>query len=336
MDLAHKETDRDIVKIAMAISALYARLQPGVLHAFQPWLVGVEDTARALRDRMLSATDPESYRRAEADYKRFWTIKVAHSRDFARAARLASEEIAEISQQAAGIVNKSTPAVYAQHYNSTGKDIANDVDDYPFFEISGDEAAQWGGVTKQSVSVKRFIKWNLRNFTAALVAVSLLRTDQPPKKIIDEVVTRVVAKNRTLSERQAGDMCTDAETKGQLDSMFRASDSGIGIWKQWIATLDNRTRPAHAKRDGEIIDLMAEFAKGLSRPRDPNGPPEEIENCRCRLVYVTRHSLEGAHERSMRAGTVRGSVQNPRSFAGTRSVAVPYMTYREWMQWRRR
>ncbi len=61
-----------------------------------------------------------------------------------------------------------------------------------------------------------------------------------------------------------------------------------GIEKiEWVTAQDDRVRESHAMVDGEIIEIQGQFTNGLRYPRDPNGPPEEVINCRCTYVAVT-------------------------------------------------
>jgi len=59
-----------------------------------------------------------------------------------------------------------------------------------------------------------------------------------------------------------------------------------GLRKQWVATGDNRTRDTHLYVHGEVAEVDKPFSNGLMYPGDPNGPPQETINCRCRQVSV--------------------------------------------------
>jgi uncharacterized protein with gpF-like domain len=107
---------------------------------------------------------------------------------------------------------------------------------------------------------------------------------------------------------------------------------GNSIKKIWIATLDNRTRHTHAMLDGKDVALDKLFDNGLMRPRDPNGVPEEVCNCRCSLKYGVGQST--GKTRSSRLGTVTGSYKKSSSFKGTTSQEIANMSYEEWMKWR--
>lgn len=73
---------------------------------------------------------------------------------------------------------------------------------------------------------------------------------------------------------------TYANNTGMLD-MFQQSDVVQG--KEWISTLDERTRETHAAQNGEIVGVNDFFSDGLRYPGDENGDVEEIINCRCVL-----------------------------------------------------
>jgi hypothetical protein len=58
--------------------------------------------------------------------------------------------------------------------------------------------------------------------------------------------------------------------------------------KSWLATLDTRTRESHADADGQSVAMAENFTVGgyeLEFPGDPAGPPEEVANCRCTILY---------------------------------------------------
>jgi SPP1 gp7 family putative phage head morphogenesis protein len=54
--------------------------------------------------------------------------------------------------------------------------------------------------------------------------------------------------------------------------------------KEWISTMDDKTRPSHAEANGQIVDIDEPFDIGgtkLMHPLDPSGPADEVINCRC-------------------------------------------------------
>jgi len=75
----------------------------------------------------------------------------------------------------------------------------------------------------------------------------------------------------------------------QAASLRQIADYVPNLKKQWLATLDDRVRPAHRQAHGQIRDWDEPFAvdeEELMYPRDPGGSPENTINCRCVVVPV--------------------------------------------------
>lgn len=112
-------------------------------------------------------------------------------------------------------------------------------------------------------------------------------------------LTKVLANNIT----EGGDRPTlikdieetfDGITKGRAKTIARTEvhtamnegtnegykQSGLTL-KTWVAVLDSATRDSHAEIDGEERPLDMPFSNGLMYPGSPDGPPEEVINCRC-------------------------------------------------------
>lgn len=76
------------------------------------------------------------------------------------------------------------------------------------------------------------------------------------------------------------------------NAQIKAKDKGADIVKQWDATLDSRTRPSHARIDGEIKELEEKFSNGLRYPGDSSGAAAEVVNCRCAVLQRAKWALD--------------------------------------------
>jgi uncharacterized protein with gpF-like domain len=74
-----------------------------------------------------------------------------------------------------------------------------------------------------------------------------------------------------------------------------ASEKPYETTKRWIAVEDKRTRLAHTHYgvDGEVRDLNEAFSNGLQFPGDPDGPANQVINCRCTMSYRAKRDLNG-------------------------------------------
>lgn len=83
-------------------------------------------------------------------------------------------------------------------------------------------------------------------------------------------------------------MIARTETTKGLNSGSFLGYIQAGVDKiEWIATEDDRTRPAHDSADGQVIELPGKFlvdGEELQHPGDPAGSPENIVNCRCTIA----------------------------------------------------
>ncbi|WP_327074408.1 phage portal protein [Kitasatospora purpeofusca] len=71
-----------------------------------------------------------------------------------------------------------------------------------------------------------------------------------------------------------------------------AASARAGLVRRWVAHDDGRTRPDHEAADGQTQPLGQPFTVGqdlLRHPADPQAPPGQALNCRCRLAWRIQH-----------------------------------------------
>ena len=109
--------------------------------------------------------------------------------------------------------------------------------------------------------------------------------------------------DRKAAIRDARTMVTCAQNAGRIDSYKRANAMGITTRKQWLATLDSRTRHEHRMLDGLIQDVDGFFQVGDDKirfPGDPEAASYLVWNCRCTLIAALKgfeHDIQGTEGR---------------------------------------
>jgi hypothetical protein len=77
---------------------------------------------------------------------------------------------------------------------------------------------------------------------------------------------------------------------GRNDAFKLAEEqAGTDLVKVWLATEDSRTRLSHQEADGQRVAMGANFTVGgvsLAFPGDPDGPPQEVIQCRCTMLLM--------------------------------------------------
>ena len=107
-------------------------------------------------------------------------------------------------------------------------------------------------------------------------------------KRVGKALGVVTEKERKATIRNTRTLMNSAHNTGAFNAMEEASENGIILDKQWLATHDERTRDSHAELDGEIRKWDEPFSNGLMFPQDFSGEPEEVYNCRCSFREITR------------------------------------------------
>jgi hypothetical protein len=81
---------------------------------------------------------------------------------------------------------------------------------------------------------------------------------------------------------------TETHSAANAGSIAAAESTGVAMKKVWISAEDDRTREDHIEADGQAVGMQDSFTIGgweLAYPGDPNGPAEQIINCRCTVGY---------------------------------------------------
>lgn len=109
------------------------------------------------------------------------------------------------------------------------------------------------------------------------------RLDQIAKRLSEGLTTS--NKNKMLTFARTG--MTEAQNAGRLTRLKEAEGIGIKVHKEWMCTLDERTRWQHADLDGQKRPMDKPFEVDGYRimyPGDPTAHPSMVYNCRCTMV----------------------------------------------------
>ena len=192
---------------------------------------------------------------------------------------------------AVSYTNDATPGIYSLNRNYaayTIESVAGDVG----FDLWDEQTVKRLMVEQPDLmpyyppkrALKRSIDlaYGKKQITASVTS-SILR-GLSIKHMADNLQKRITTMSRDSAIRTARTAVTGAQNAGRMDSYAAAEKMGIKLKKEWLATLDARTRHSHAMLDGEQVAQDKKFSNGCRFPGDPQGPPWEIYNCRCTLV----------------------------------------------------
>lgn len=137
------------------------------------------------------------------------------------------------------------------------------------------------------------LDWYRKKLNSA-VTQGILHGDSIPD--IAKQLNSVTQSGMAAATRNARTAVTGAECAGRDESYRMAQEDGVELVREWIATLDGRTRHSHAAIDGETREVGEAFSNGCMYPGDPGGAPAEVYNCRCTITGRVK-GYEKYHQR---------------------------------------
>lgn len=137
----------------------------------------------------------------------------------------------------------------------------------------------------KEIDIEKDKKWNAKKINAELLQA--IENGESISKMSERLM-KVTDMDKTAAIRNARTMTTAFENLGRLDGMKKMQDNGIALQKEWLATMDDKTRDSHAELNGQKANIDEPFHSSLGDimcPGDPNAEPSNYYNCRCTLLY---------------------------------------------------
>lgn len=325
-DLGHKLTDKELAKLERRIVKLYREagkeLQATIDAYFEQFKKRDEEM------KALIGTVQNGKEWTEADYKQWRLNQIGRGERYQAMRDKVAHRVTDANAVAVSYTNDATPGIYSLNRNYAA---------YTIEQVAGNVGFDlWDEQTVKRLMVeqpdlmpyyppKRALKrgidlaYGKKQITASVTS-SILQ-GKSIKHMADDLQTRITTMSRDSAIRTARTAVTGAQNAGRMDSYAAAEKMGIKLKKEWLATLDARTRHSHAMIDGEQVAQDKKFSNGCRFPGDPQGPPWEIYNCRCTLVAA----LDGIDTSSAQ--------RRARNAATGQTEVISNMTYAEWAGW---
>jgi len=204
-----------------------------------------------------------------------------------------TDTMLDANQKAAAMVNGETYGVFAENANYQSYQITKDAKLNLSFAVYDEDSVRRLIMDKPELLPRKIVNgkkdkaWNQKKIAAAVAQGILQGTSIP--KLAKRIATDIGYSNMDAMIRYARTAMTGAQNAGRMDALHRAKGLGVKVKKQWLATLDSRTRDSHQQMDGVTVDVDEEFKTPLGSkmqyPGDLAGKPGDIWNCRCTMVY---------------------------------------------------
>lgn len=323
-DFGHALTEKQLAALEKRIKRVYGQAYKDLSKTAQEYFEKLVKRDAEQKEKLDAGEITEEY------YKQWRLAQIGRGKRFEAMRDQMAERMTEANEVAISYVNDATPGIYSLNRNYaayTIEQVAGDVG----FTLWDEQTVRRLIVEEPDLmpyyppekAVKRGIdlEYGKKQITASVTS-GILRGNSI-KNISDDLQSRIVTMNRDSAIRTARTAITGAQNAGRMDSYKAAQKMGIKLQKEWLATLDGRTRHSHAMLDGEKVDNDKKFSNGCRFPGDPYGAPSEIYNCRCTLIA----SVEGVD--------ISDAERWARDPYTGQHMLIRDMNYQEWVEWRR-
>lgn len=326
-DYAHKWTDKQLAALEKRIAA-----------EFKQAAEELTDTVNAYFEA-LKKRDAEMAAKAEAGeiteqaYKQWRLAQIGRGKRFEALRDKVAERYTNAHEVAVAYVNGTTPGIYTLNRNYAAYTIEQ-ISDKADFTL-WDEQTVRRLIEEQPGLMpyyppKRALKrgidldYGKKQITASITS-SILQ-GKGIDKISSDLQNRMQGMSLASAIRTARTATTAAQNAGRMDSYHAAEGMGIKLKKEWLATLDGRTRHAHAMLDGQTAETDKPFhvdGYEIMYPGDTSAPGYLVYNCRCTLI--------AALDDVPKAPNPLRRARDPET---GRSILVSDMTYAQWESWK--
>lgn len=326
-DLGHKLTDKELAKLERRIAKVYREageeLQ-ATIDAYFEQFAKRDEEMKALIGEVVNGKEW-----TEADYKQWRLNQIGRGERYQAMRDKVAHHMTDANAVAVSYTNDATPGIYSLNRNYSAytiEQVAGNVG----FDLWDEQTVKRLMVEQPDLmpyyppkrALKRGIDFEYGKKQITKSITSSILQGKSIKHMADDLQKRITTMSRDSAIRTARTAVTGAQNAGRMDSYAAAEKMGIKLKKEWLATLDARTRHSHAMLDGEQVAQAKKFSNGCRFPGDPQGPPWEIYNCRCTLIAAVEGvDTSTAQRRARNASTGETEV-------------VSDMTYAEWAGWK--
>ena len=330
-DLGHQLTDKQLAELERRIARLYREAAKELQGTIDTYFEQFKK--RDAEMKSLIGTIQNGKEWTEADYKQWRLNQIGRGERFKAMRDKVARRMTDANAVAVAYTNDATPGIYSLNRNYAA---------YTIEQVAGNVGFDlWDEQTVKRLMVeqpdlmpyyppKRALKrgidlaYGKKQITASVTS-SILQ-GKSIKHMADDLQKRITTMSRDSAIRTARTAVTGAQNAGRMDSYAAAEKMGIKLKREWVATLDNRTRHAHAMLDGQQADIDKPFkvdGYDIMFPGDTSAPGYLVYNCRCTTIAVVDGvDTSSAQRRARNADTGQTEV-------------ISNMSYAEWAGWKK-
>lgn len=298
-DPAHQATDKLIAKIEKEITKEYKKAHKEVASKMDNYLKRF-----ATKDKTWQKWVTEG-KKTQAEYTAWKKGQILMGQRWGDLKETLAEDYTNAAKISQSIANGYRAEAYAINHNYATFEIEKTSRLNTSYSLYSRESVERmyrdnpklyhdpGKKISQAIRQGKQMDWDKRRIQSVLTQ-GILQGESVPN--LTKRLERVTGGDHKAAIRNARTMITGAQNAGRIDAQERAKGMGIPVKKQWLATLDERTRHWHAELDGVTVETDEPFENefgAIMFPGDPDADGANIYNCRCTLLTVIpKHEID--------------------------------------------
>lgn len=261
--------------------------------------------AKQVKDGKISKEDFDDWKKGQVFQGKQWKNKKDQILD----------TIYHANTVAAGIINDNVKGVFAANGNYMAYSIENGVNVNFGFGLYDERTVarlleedrkllpEW------KIDEPKDYVWNNRKVNRQITQGII--QGESLDAVSKRLSSSLIAQNENSMKTFARTAMTGAQNAGRVTRLKDAQGLGISVNKEWLCTLDGRTRDAHRHFDGMSMPIDKPFKyddMSIMYPGDPEADASLVYNCRCTLVadvldypngYERRDNIDGKPIKNM-------------------------------------
>lgn len=307
-DYGHSQTEKELKALERRIARLYREASEELGETVTAYFERLVERDKHQQALLMAG------KITEEQYKQWRLNQIGRGARFEALRDAVAERYTKANETAVAYVNDATPGIYSLNRNyaaytieqQTGQSVAYTLWDEQTVKRLIDEDPDLMPYYPAKKALKRGIDlaWGKQQITKQLTSGIL--QGESIGKLANRLQENIPTMNRDSAIRTARTAATGAQNAGRMDTYRAAEKAGVKLKREWVATLDNRTRHAHQELDGQMQPIDKPFkvdGQEIMFPGDAKAKPYLVYNCRCTLIAVVE---------------------------GTGGPSVGRLTYREW------
>lgn len=282
-DAAHLQTDKELAKLEKRIAKIYKEAADDLQSTIDDYFAKFAKRDAKQKARL------ESGEITEQEYKQWRLAQMGRGERFKALQSRVAERYTEANETAVRYVNDATPGIYSLNRNYSAytiEKVAGNVG----FDLWDEQTVRRLIVENPEVmpyyppekALKRGIDLAYGKKQISASVTSSILQGKSIQGIAKDLQTRMPEMNKSSAIRTARTAVTGAQNAGRMDSYVAAEKMGIKVRKEWLSTLDGRTRHSHAMLDGQTADIDKPFkvdGEEIMFPGDTSAPGYLVYNC---------------------------------------------------------